>query len=51
MNNLERVIKQLITMLKSETDETQRRRLIIVIKELKEAQPYLVDSSYLSTNR
>lgn len=47
MNNLDQVIKQLITTLKDEKDETQRRRLILIIKELKEAQPHLVDSSYL----
>lgn len=47
MNNLEKVIKQLITVLENEKDETQRRRLIIIIRELKKAQPQLVDSSYL----
>lgn len=47
MNNLDKVIKQLITTYRNEKDETQRRRLILIIKELKEAQPYIVDSSYL----
>lgn len=46
-NNLDKVIKQLITTLLNEKDETQRRRLMIIIRELKEAQPLLVDSSYL----
>lgn len=47
MNDLEKVIRQLITTLKNEKDEVQRQRLILIIKELKEAQPCLVDSSYL----
>lgn len=47
MNDLEKVIRQLITTLRNEKDEVQRRRLIIIIKELKEAQPYLVSTNYL----
>lgn len=47
MNDLDRVIKQLITTLRYEKDETQRRRLAIIIRELKEAQSHLVDSNYL----
>ena len=47
MNDLEKVIKQLITTLQKEKDEAQRRRLIIIIRELSAQAPYLVDSSYL----
>lgn len=47
MNDLQKVIKQLITTLRAEKDEKQRRRLAIIIKELKESQKDLVDSSYL----
>ena len=47
MNDLDRVIKQLITTLKAEKDETQRRRLAIIIKELQAQKSHLVDSNYL----
>lgn len=46
-NNLEKVIKQLVTTLKNEKDKDQRRRLFLIIKELKAQEPYLVDSQYL----
>lgn len=47
MNDLDKVIRQLITILREEKDETQRRRLIIVIKELRAQQPQLVDIQYI----
>ena len=46
-NDLDKVIRQLITTLKAEKDEAQRRRLIIIIKELRARAPYLIDSQYL----
>ena len=46
-NNLGVVIKQLIATLNAEQDETQRRRLICIIKTLKAQAPHLVDSQYL----
>ena len=46
-NNLDKVIRQLITVLKQEKDEAQRRRLICIIKTLKAQAPHLVDSQYL----
>lgn len=49
MNDLEKVIRQLITTLKYERDETQRRRLIIIIRELKAQASTLVDSRYYPT--
>lgn len=47
MNDLDKVIRQLITILKNEKDETQRRRLVIVINELRAQAATLVDSGYL----
>ena len=47
MNDLDKVIRQLITTLQNEKDEAQRRRLIIIIRELRAQAPYLVDSWYL----
>lgn len=47
MNDLSKVIRQLITILKLEKDEAQRRRLVAAIKELQKQAPYLVDSQYL----
>ena len=47
MNDLDKVIRQLITTLRCEKDETQRRRLSIIIRELKAQQALLVDISYL----
>ena len=47
MNDLEKVIRCLITTLKNEKDEAQRQRLIYIIKELKKAQQSLVDIGYL----
>ena len=47
MNDLEKVIRQLITTLRCEKDEEQRRRLIIIIRELKAQAPYLVSTNYL----
>ena len=46
-NNLDKVIKQLITTLRAEKDEVQRQRLICIIKTLKAQAPNLVDSQYL----
>ena len=46
-NNLDKVIRQLITTLRNEKDEAQRQRLIRIIKELKAQAPNLVNSSYL----
>lgn len=47
MNDLTKVIKQLITTYRNEKDETQRRRLVLIIKALKAQEPNLVDSQYL----
>lgn len=47
MNNLDKVIRQLITTLREEKDETQRRRLAIIIRELRAQAATLVDSQYL----
>ena len=47
MNDLEKVIRHLITTLKHEKDEAQRRRLIYIIKELKAQQALLVDIGYI----
>lgn len=47
MNDLDKVIRQLITILKMERDETQRRRLVVVIKELRAQQSQLVNMAYL----
>lgn len=46
-NDLDKVIRQLITTLRAEKDEVQRRRLIIIIKELRARAPYLVSTDYL----